>query len=77
MIMWYFFTTIAPPLSFFSFPMTIYSVFYTSVKISGGAHHYLPCKTSLKFCFVMLCWLGYVKVVRLGYGYVMVRFKLG
>ena len=33
---------------FLSFPMTIHGVLNTSVKVSGGAHHYLPHRTSLK-----------------------------
>ena len=42
---WYFFTTTAPPLSFFSLSLhTIHSVLNTSVKVSGGAHHYLSRK---------------------------------
>ena len=55
----YFFTTTAPPLSFFS--LSLHGVLNTSVKVSGGAHHYLLCKTSLKLgwlCYVKL-WLGY------------------
>ena len=45
----YFFTTTAPPLSFFSLSLhTIHSVLNTAVKVSDGAHHYLPRKTSLK-----------------------------
>ena len=46
----YFFTTTVTPLSFFSPLHTIPSVLNTSVKVSGGAHHYLPRKTSLKLC---------------------------
>ena len=34
---------------------TIHSVLNTSVKVSGGAHHYLPLETSFKLCYVMLC----------------------
>ena len=76
MIMWFFFTTTAPALSFFSFPMTIHSVLNTFVKVSGGAHHHLPRKTSLKLYYVMLVRLGYlsygqIKIISLGYGYVM------
>ena len=26
----------------------LYKVYSTHVKVSGGAHHYLPCKASLK-----------------------------
>ena len=49
--LWYFFTTTAPPLSFFSlFLHTIHSVLNTYVKVSGSAHHYLLHKTSLKLC---------------------------
>ena len=29
---------------------TIHSVLNTSVKVLGGAHHCLPCKTSFKLC---------------------------
>ena len=43
---------------FLSFPMTIHNVFNTSVKVSGGAHPYLPRKTSLKLCYIMLCYDG-------------------
>ena len=39
---------------FLSFYMTIYSVLNTSVKVLGGAHHYLPRKTSLKLCYVLV-----------------------
>ena len=50
------------PFFFFSFPTYYtYSVLNTSVKVSGGGHHYLPRKTSLKLLgYVRLGWLGYV-----------------
>ena len=47
----YFFTTTAPLLYYkYEVIHTIHSVLNTSVKVSGGAHHYLPRKTSLKLC---------------------------
>ena len=50
----YFFTTTAPPLSFFSPSLhTKHSVLNTSVKVSGGGHHYLPRKTSWKLPYLM------------------------
>ena len=55
----YFFTTTAPsPYYKYEVLHTIYNVLNTSVKLSGGAHHYLPRKTSLKLCYVMMVRLG-------------------
>ena len=47
----YFLTTTAPPLHYkYEVLHTIHSVLNTSVKVSSGAHHYLPRKTFLKLC---------------------------
>ena len=44
----------------FTLFLYIHSVLNTSVKVSGGAHHYLSRKTSLN----LLSWLCYVKCAR-------------
>ena len=39
---------------------TIPNVLNTSMKVSGGARHYLPRKASLKLCYARLVMLCYI-----------------